>query len=464
MSQGNSTERLAGSLRALARAGTPGDPLPSARELVSAHRVSSLTVSRALASLVSEGLVVTEPGRGTFVAPRRREPDTAAGDLSWQCAALAERVVDDYGLAAVLAPTEPGLLGLAMGYLAEDLQPTRALTAALTRAARRPGAWDRSPTSGIPALRSVLAGSIGVDGADVLVVPGGQAGLSAALRGLAPAGAPILVESPTYMGVLILARAAGLRPVPVPIDADGIRPDLLAAALERTGARLVYCQPTFANPTGAVMPGQRRAEVAGVVRAAGAFVIEDDCARPLSFGAALPPPMVRDDPDGHVVHLLSLTKVAAPSLRVAALVARGPAAARLRAIRAVDDFFVPVPLQETAVELLRSPAWPRHLARLRRELVLRRDTLVGAVRELLPEVTVTKVPEGGLHIWVQLPDGTEDVTLAQRCATRGLLVSPGRGYHAGEPPAPYLRLTYGAADLDQLRRGVAVLADVLHCG
>lgn len=431
---------------------------------MASHRVSSLTVSRALASLVSEGLVVTEPGRGTFVAPGRPVPAAAAGDLSWQCAALAERVVDDYGLAAVLAPTEPGLLPLAMGYLAEDLQPTRALAAALARAARRPGAWDRSPTSGIAALRSTLAAGIGVDAADVIVVPGGQAGLSAILRGLAPAGAPIVVESPTYMGVLILARAAGLRPVPVPIDADGIRPDLLAAALERTGARLVYCQPTFANPTGAVMPARRRAEVAAVVRAAGGFVIEDDCARPLGFGGALPPPMIRDDPDGHVVHLLSLTKASAPSLRIGALVARGPAAARLRAIRAVDDFFVPVPLQEAAVELLRSPAWPRHLARLRRELMLRRDALVRAVRELAPEITVTLVPDGGMHIWAQLPDGADDVLLAQRCATRGLLVSPGRGYHAGEPPAAYLRLTYGAAGVDQLRRGVAVLAETLRCG
>jgi len=433
---------------------------------VAEHRVSSLTVSRALARLVSEGLVVTEPGRGTFVAPRRtaspngRRP--AAADLSWQCAALAERVVDDYGLAAVLAPSEPDLLALSMGYLAEDLQPTRALNAALTRAARRPGAWDRSPTAGIGALRSALASTVGVDAADVLVVPGGQAGLSAALRGLAPAGAPVIVESPTYPGILILARASGLRPVPVPVDEYGLRPDLLAEALARTGARIVYCQPTYANPTGSVMPADRRAALLDVVRAANAFVIEDDCARHLALVPGAPPPMVRDDQDGHVVYLTSLSKVAAPSLRIGALIARGPAAARLCALRAVDDFFVPVPLQETAVELLRSPSWPRHLTRLRRELTLRRDALVDALRAELPEVSVARVPAGGLHLWVRLPDGVDDVAVAQRCATRGLLVSPGRGYHAGEPPAPYLRLTYGATGVDQLRRAVAVLAGVLR--
>jgi DNA-binding transcriptional MocR family regulator len=435
--------------------------MPSARELVATHRVSSLTVSRALATLVSEGLVVTEPGRGTFVAPRRPDPATVAGDLDWQCAALAERVVDDYGLAALLAPSEPGQLPLSMGYLSEELQPTRALSAALAQAARRPGAWDRSPTTGIGALRRALATLVGVDAADVLVVPGGQAGLSAALRGLAPAGAPVIVESPTYPGVLILARAAGLRPVPVPVDEYGLRPDLLADALARTGARIVYCQPTYANPTGTLMPAQRRADVLDAVRAANAFVIEDDCARHLALAPGAPPPMVRDDPDGHVVHLTSLSKVAAPSLRIGALTARGPAAARLTALRAVDDFFVPVPLQETAVELLGSPSWPRHLTRLRRELVIRRDALLDALRRELPQVAVERIPDGGLHLWARLPDGADDVAVARRCATRGLLVSPGRGLHAGEPPAPYLRLTYGATGVAQLRRAVGVLAEAL---
>ncbi len=462
MSQSNSTERLASSLRALALAGAPGESLPSARELVAAHRVSSMTVSRALAALVSEGLVVTEPGRGTFVAPRRPPSTSASGDLSWQCAALAERVVDDYGLATLLAPSEPGLLPLSMGYLAEELQPIRALNTALTHATRRPGSWDRSPTTGIGPLRSALGATVGVDAADVLVVPGGQAGLSAALRGLAPPGAPIVVESPTYPGILLLARAAGLRPVPVPVDAHGIRPDLLAEALARTGARIVFCQPTYANPTGTVMPAERRAAVLDAVRAAKAFVIEDDCARHLALVPGAPPPMVRDDPDGHVVHLTSLSKVAAPSLRIGALVARGPAAARLTALRAVDDFFVPVPLQEAAVELLRSPSWPRHISRLRRELLLRRDALVGALRTELPEVAIHRVPDGGLHLWARLPDGADDVAVARRCATRGLLVSPGRGYHAGEPPAPYLRLTYCGTGVAQLRRAVTVLAEVLR--
>ncbi|HEY9389909.1 MAG TPA: PLP-dependent aminotransferase family protein, partial [Mycobacteriales bacterium] len=357
MSDSSSTDRIVADLRRIAAARGPGDPMPSSRDLVARHRVGPVTVSRAIARLVAEGLLVTEPGRGTFVAPSRAARDSA--DLGWQTVALRDRPVEVEEVCRVLTRPDPGTLVLSTGYLDPALQPTRALADAMARAARRPGSWDRPPLAGIPELRAAFAGTVGVEPSDVLVVPGGQAGLSTALRALVPPGSPIVVESPTYLGALVLARAAGLRPVPVPCDPDGMRPDLLAEALELTGARLVYCQPTFANPTGAVMSPERRSAVLDVARAAGAFVLEDDCTRLLGFTGQIPAPLVRDDTDGHVVYLTALTKPAAPSLRVGALVARGPALARLRSLRIIDDFFVPIPMQEAAVGLLAAPAWPR---------------------------------------------------------------------------------------------------------
>ena len=130
-------------------------------------------------------------------------------------------------------------------------------------------------------------------------------------------------------------------PVPVPMDDNGVRVDLLADAF---GARVFYCQPLFHNPTGAVLATDRRRQVIEIAHAAGAFVIEDDYARRLGHGGPLPPPLVADDPYGTVVHVSSLTKPTSPNLRVGALVARGPVLERLRAIQVVDSFFVPRPL------------------------------------------------------------------------------------------------------------------------
>jgi DNA-binding transcriptional MocR family regulator len=353
------------------------------------------------------------------------------------------------------------VLLLSAGYPSAELQPLAALTAAAARAARRPGAWALAPTAGLPELRALLAATVGADPGDVLVVPGGQAGLSAALRALSPPGSPVLVEVPTYLGALAAARAAGLRPVPVPTDSGGLRADLLPEAFARTGARLLYVQPTYANPTGAVLDPARRAVVLQAAQQAGAFVVEDDWARHLSLDGPAPPPLLHDDSGGHVVHLSSLSKAGAPSLRIGALIARGPAAARLAAVRLVDDFGVARPLQETALELLGSPAWSRHLTRLSTVLRRRRDHLRGELRQRLPELEPPPVPRGGLHLWLRLPEGTDDVDLATRARARDLVVGAGRPYFVAEPPAPHLRLSFAGADEQRLTAGVQRLVQLL---
>lgn len=453
----SSSARLSARLRDLAASLQPGEQLPSTRSLVARHGVGPVTVARALAQLAAEGTVVTEPGRGTFVTARR----VATDDVGWQTVALGDARVDATDLGRLLALPDPGALVLSSGYLAEELQPTRFLAAATARAARRPGAWGRVPPAGLPELRASFAATIGVDPGDVTVVSGGQSGLSAAFRALTPPGAPVLVEVPTYLGALAAARAADLRPVPVPTDADGLRPELLAEAFARTDARLAYAQPTYANPTGAVLAPERRGEVLDVVRAAGAFLLEDDWARHLGIDRSAPPPLIRDDADGHVVYLTSLTKAAAPSLRVGALVARGPAAARLTAIRTVEDLFVARPLQEVAVEFLGSPAWSRHLAGLRTALRVRRDTLVDAIRYDLPDVGLSRVPDGGLHVWVRLPPGIDDTDLATRARQRDVIIEAGRPCFIAEPPAMHLRLTYAAATPGELTEGIRRLATMI---
>lgn len=455
MSNDSSVDRLVGALRQQAAALQPGDQLPSSRTIVARHGVSPVTVGRAIARLAAEGTVITEPGRGTFVAPRL----APLADVGWQTVALGDARVDGAPLNRLLEVPPPGTLVLSSGYLADDLQPKRFLATAAARAARRPGAWGRVPPAGLPELRAAFAATIGVDAGDVTVVAGGQSGLSTAFRALSPPGLPVLLEAPTYMGAVAAAQAADLRPVPVPTDADGLRPDLLAEVFAKTGAGLVYVQPTFANPTGAVLAASRRQEVLEVVRAAGAFLIEDDWARHLAIDRTAPPPLLRDDRDGHVVYVTSLTKPVAPSLRVGALVARGPAAGRLAAIRRAEDLFIARPLQEIAVELLGSPAWPRHLTALRAALRERRDTLVTAIRDHLPEVEVTHVPAGGFHLWVRLPADADDVTVADRVRRQDVVVEPGRPYFVTEPPAPYLRLTYAAATPAEATEAIRRLAD-----
>lgn len=450
MNHSSTSEDLADSLRALVSRLAVGDRLPSSRELIKEYRVGPATVARAIAALAAQGAVVTRPGSGTFVAgggrPGAEDPggDT---DTDWQTIALTDRAVDTHLIADPPGPAPAGTITLDGGYVHRSLQPARALSAALARAARRPDAWDRAPAGGLTALRTVFARIVGgsVVPEDVLVTAGGQSALSIAFRAIAGPGSPVLVESPTYPRALAAARAAGLRPVPVPLDADGLRPDLLADAFAMTGARLLYCQPTFQNPTGTVLAPERRRQILDVARASGAFVLEDDFARHLGHGGPVPPPLVAEDRDGTVVHITSLTKPAAPSLRIGALVARGPVMERMRAVRLVDDFFVTRPLQEAALEVLSSPSWDRHVRSLGTALRERCAVLADAVGRELPGANLIGMPTGGLHLWVRLPSGVDDGVLAASARQHGVAVSVGSRYFATEPPAAHLRIGFAAA-------------------
>ncbi|WP_410657477.1 PLP-dependent aminotransferase family protein [Amycolatopsis sp. lyj-112] len=456
----SSTSALVVQLRSLVRSAASGDRLPSSRELIERYRVGPVTVSRAIALLAAEGVVVTRPGSGTYVAMKPRSAGEPV-DTAWQTVALTDRSVDTRSLTDTLGPPPDGAILLDGGYPHRSLQAARFLSAALARAGRRPDAWDRAPATGSAALRSVFAGPAGASPDDVLITAGGQSGLSMAFRAIAAPGSPVLVESPTYPGALAAARAAGLRPVPVPLDDDGVRPDLLAEAFAMTGARLFYCQPTFHNPTGTVLAAERREQVLKVARAAGAFVLEDDFARYLSHGTAAPRPLIADDRDGTVVHLTSVTKAAAPSLRIGALIARGPVLDRMKAVRRVDDFFVSRPLQEAALELLSAPSWERHVRKLGGELRERCGKAASALARECPEWTVARMPAGGLHLWVRLPAGRDANALARAARERGVVVGAGERFFPAEPAGPFLRLGFAAtADLAELSEGIQRLGEI----
>ncbi|MDX6310664.1 MAG: hypothetical protein QOF44_128, partial [Streptomyces sp.] len=213
------------------------------------------------------------------------------------------------------------------------------------------------------------------------------------------------------------------------------------------------------NPTGAVLAPGRRREILAIAHAAGAFVIEDDFARRLGHGGPLPPPLVADDPHGTVVHVSSLTKPTSPSLRVGAIIARGPVMERLRAIQVVDSFFVPRPLQEATLELVGAPAWPRHLRAVAAGLAERRDAMLAALHRELPALAPARAPAGGYQLWLRLPDGADEAALAGAALRSGVAVAAGRPYFAAEAPAPYVRVSFAdTAGTSEITEGVHRLA------
>jgi len=462
----DSSDRIVAGLRRWIASAPPGARVPSNRALVAQHGASPVTVQKAMARLARLGLVEARPGAGTFVRAQRL-PRTA--DYGWQTSALGAPPARLAGLTSSQRTVAPDAIGMHSGYPAIDLLPERLVRQAITRASRTPAALTRSPAAGLPELQawfaSELAASAPADvipasARDALVIAGSQSGLSSIFRAVVGTGQPLLIESPTYWGALLAAEQAGVVLVPIPSGANGPDPDAVERAFAETGARAFYAQPTFANPTGASWPASTGLAVLESVRRHGAFLIEDDWAHDLAIDDD-PRPIAAMDDDGHVVYLRSLTKSVSPALRIAAVIARGPARDRILADRAAESMYVSGLLQAAALDVVTQPAWTTHLRGFRDQLRVRRDLLLSHLAEHAPTATVESVPTGGLNLWVRLPEGTDVDAVVRGCETRGLIISPGSEWFPAEPSGAYLRLNYSHADPSRFAEASGILGSVL---
>jgi DNA-binding transcriptional MocR family regulator len=459
--------RIVDALHAWIATAPPGAQLPSSRALMTEHGASPVTVQKAIRKLSALGLVESRPGVGTFVRPIR---PARPADYGWQTAALGAPRARLSGLPSTQRASSPDAIALHSGYPSTDLLPERLVRAALGRAARTGAALTRSPAAGLPELQAWFASQVtavtpaGVTGPsarDAIIIPGSQSGLSSIFRVLVGPGQPLLIESPTYWGAILAAEQAGVTLVPVPTGAHGPDSDDVARAIATTGARAFYAQPTFANPTGARWSPETGRAVLDIIREHGAFLIEDDWAHDLAIDAD-PRPLVAHDDDGHVIYLRSVTKTVSPALRVAAVLARGPARDRILADRAAETMYVSGLLQAAVLDVVTQPGWPAHLRSLRPQLRARRDLLLNSVRAHAPQVHVEPVPSGGLNLWARLPDDTDVDQLVRECQARGLLVAPGTEWFPAEPSGPFIRLNFASEDPSRYAEAGRILGNAMR--
>lgn len=441
--------------------------MPSNRALTGQYGASPVTVQKAMRQLAVLGLVESRPGVGTFVRAVR-----AVGpvDYGWQTAALGAPPTRTSALSSTQRTGSPDAIGLHSGYPAVEMLPERLVRQALARAARTEIALTRAPAAGIPDLRawfaaelaaSAPAGVVPATGRDALIISGSQSGLSSIFRAVVGHGRPLLIESPTYWGAMLAAEQAGVVLVPVPSGPRGPDPDDVERAFAQTGARAFYAQPNFANPSGAQWPVETSRAVLETVRRRGAFLIEDDWAHDLAIDSD-PRPIAAFDDDGHVVYLRSLTKSVSPSLRVAAVIARGPARERILADRAAESMYVSGLLQAAAHDVVTQPGWRTHLRGFREQLRARRDLMVSSLEKHAPLATLETIPVGGLNLWARLPDAVDVAQVVRECELRGLIVAPGREWFPAEPSGPFVRLNYASADPSRFAEAAGILGAVLE--
>ena len=399
----------------------PGDRLPPIRGLARELALSPTTVSAAWSVLARAGTIRTLGRRGTVVAD-----SSGPRDGRYRQA---------------LEHPAPFALDLSTGVPDERLLPGLGPALRAVTTAGTPRSYLDDPV--LPELHDVLCASWPYEPPALTVCDGAMDALELVLRARVRYGDRVLVEHPTFPPLLDLLEAAGAEVVGVALDDEGLQPDALAAALQAPAAALVW-QPRAHNPTGVATSPRRLAELAGLLRATEAVVVEDDSASAistapdLSLGSALP---------GRTVHIRSFSKSHGPDLRLAAMSGPPELVGDVRHLRQLGQGWSSRLLQRVLVHLLTDGGTIGQVAAAREEYDRRRTAFVARLAAAGIEVPGSD----GLNVWVPVHD---EAAALVRLAARGIGVAPGQPFTVLPERQGHVRVTVGL-----LRDGLERVAD-----
>ncbi len=372
----------------------------------------------------------------------------------------------------------PGILELGFGQPDPALLPAEGLRRAADAALARWGASALAygAEAGPGPLLEWLEGHLAqVDGrapapGELLITAGISQALDQICTLCARPGDVVLAESPCYHLALRILRDHPVELLPAAADEQGLDVAALAeqlAALRRTGRtpRLLYCIPTFNNPTGASLPAERRAALVELAARERLLIVEDDVYRELAYDGAAPPSLWSIAAPGTVARLGSFAKSLAPGLRLGWLSADAALVQRFVAGGVIDsggglNHFTGLVVAQYAL----SGEYAAQVARFRTEYRARRDALLAALAEHMPPGCTWGAPAGGYFVWLRLPAGHDAAALLPRAEAAGVAYLPGARFHTDARGTHALRLAfslYGPAELREgaRRLGAAVRGD-----
>jgi DNA-binding transcriptional MocR family regulator len=435
-----------------------GTVLPAERSLARSLAVSRSTVVSAYDRLKTEGWLESRRGSGTWVRRPDATPARVDAVSTGRLFLAADGRIRD---GDAIGPRIPaGTIDLSVAALPASPAVRAALVSLTQDGLDELLNHHGYLPHGLPTLRAAVVERLATrgmttDAERVVITTGAHQAISLIARQTIQAGDSVIVESPTFPGALDVFRRFGARAIPLPLDELGARTGLLEDLVLRTGARLVYVSPDFHNPTGSVMPLERREEIARTAERTGIIVIEDQTMSELDLeDHGLPPSIASIAPEAAIMTIGSTAKLFWAGLRTGWVHVPADWVVRMLATKTVADLGTPLLDQQLSVQLLAQVDQVR--AERARELRPRRDALIAALGSRLPEWSFS-VPAGGLSLWVHLPSGNAE-EFAELALQRGVAVVPGPSLSVDDGNRRALRMAYVEPE-DRLVEAVERLAD-----
>ena len=355
-----------------------------------------------------------------------------------------------------------------------DALPLDGLIAAANAVLRREGRTLatyglNSGPQGYRPLREFLVGKLKADAGivctadDLLITSGSLQGLDLVNATLLERGDTVIIEQDCYQGSINRLNRLGVAAVGIPLDRDGMRVDALAAALDDLGRKgirpkYIYTIPTVQNPTGTILPEERRREMLRLSAQHGVPIFEDDCYCDLIWSGKRPPALYAMSERGGVIHIGSFSKSIAPALRVGYIVAPWEVMSRMLALKTDAGTGA---LEQMVLAEYCSAHFTRHVPALRRSLRAKLETLMESLTQHFGKAAEFDDPRGGIFLWVKLPDGVDTMKLYQPALDAGVAINPGVQWSVNpDHGRSRVRLCFASASHEEIHQGIAALAEV----
>lgn len=446
----------------------PGQRVPSVRELSTQQSVSVSTVLQAYRQLENAGWIEARPQSGYYVRQAQQslppEPESSQPPLK-----ATEVRVSDLVMQVVQVKNHPEMIHLGAATLCPDMLPTRQLNRAMATVTRRAPhlgvVYDIPP--GCEALRVQIARRSMNAGCtltpdDLVLTCGCQEALNLCLRAVAKPGDTILLESPTYYGVLQIIESLGMCALELPTHPrDGINLDALEYALEQKEVKACLLSPNFNNPLGSCMPEENKERLVRILEQHNIPLIEDDIYGDISFAAPRPKAAKAYDRSGNVLMCSSFSKTLAPGYRIG-WVAPGRYQKQIEYLKVMNTLAGASLPSLTVAEFLANGSYDHHLRRIIRWYRDRVQCALRGIEQHFPEGTRVTRPVGGYVVWVQLPDGVDALDLFWRALEENISIAPGHMFSAKSKYSNFIRLNCGYHEPPTMERALQKLGQIVR--
>lgn len=456
----------------LARRLPPGSRIPPTRELAAQIGLNRITISSAYELLEAEGLIRTHGGRGSFVAVpgqlfENGSEEPAHVGMDWEARLSAWPPPDQPA-----SPASETLISFATARPSEELFPVDAFRETCREvldSVEAPTILQLGSPHGYPPLRHHLMdqsrsrGLLG-DNDDLMVTNGCQQALDLLQRLLVKPGESVLVEDPIYPGMRNVFARAGVRLLGVPVGAQGMDLEVLARLVRSERPSLLVVTPNFQNPTGVTMPETVRYELLRIAGAAALPIIENDIYGELRYVGQALPTLKQMDQTGLVIQVKSFSKLAFPGLRVGWVTGPQPVIRRLAELKQVTDLHTDHLSQAVLLHFDQSGRLEAHRSRIVEAGRIRLAAVLAACAQYLPAGAKFTRPEGGMNLWVRLPEPLDAAALLPAAQRLGVAYLPASLFEVSLRQPGGFRLSFAGLAVERIERGLMLLGKVFQTG